>query len=145
MAKKKINREAASKSPAGPEQRKNVLGDLRRLKKLLELTQGFPELVVELAGEQHLAFKVRKKTLAWYLDSHHDDGIVCLCAKSTKARQQELIAQNPGRYFYPQYVGPSGWVSLRLDQPRVEWPEVLDLLVTAYRLQAPKKLSAELG
>jgi hypothetical protein len=135
-----------AKAKASPQlNRKNVLGDPQRLQQLLDLTKGFPELQVELAGEQHLAFKIRKKTLAWYLDSHHDDGIVCLCAKNTKTRQQELIAQHPDRYFYPQYVGPSGWVALRLDQAEVAWNEVLDLLVTAYRLQAPKKLAEQLG
>lgn len=126
-------------------QRKNVLGDLQRLRQLLELAAGFPELKVELAGEQHLKFSVRGKGLAWYLDDHHGDGIVCLCAKNTKQRQQELIKLHPDRYFYPAYVGPSGWVGLRLDQAEIRWPEALDLLVQAYRLQAPKKLADQLG
>ena len=128
-----------------PAKRKNVLGDPARLKKLLKLVDGLPEVTVELAGEQHLAFKIRKKTFAWFLDSHHDDGIVCLCAKNKGPRQQELIAQHPDRFFYPQYVGPAGWVALRLDQPTIDWGEALDLLLTAYRLQAPKRLAEQLG
>jgi len=125
--------------------RKNVLGDPARLKQLLNLVKGLPETGVELAGEQHLTFKVRKKTFAWYLDSHHDDGVVALWAKNTRQRQAELIASGPKRYFYPQYVGPSGWVGLRLDQRELDWGEVTALLIEAYRLQAPKKLAAEVG
>jgi phosphoribosylglycinamide formyltransferase-1 len=132
-------------APKPISKRKNVLGDPVRLKKLLELAKGLPEVVIELAGEQHLALKVRKKTFAWYLDSHHDDGIVCLCAKNTRARQGELIAAHGKRYFYPPYVGPSGWVSLRLDQPELDWGEVTALLIEAYRLQAPKRLAEEIG
>jgi len=125
--------------------RKNVLGDPNRLKQLLNLVQGLPEATVELAGEQHLSFKIRKKTFAWYLDSHHDDGVVALWAKNTRKRQAELIASGPRRYFYPQYVGVSGWVGLRLDQNEIDWGEVTALLIEAYRLQAPKSLAAEVG
>jgi hypothetical protein len=132
-------------APKSISHRKNVLGDPARLKQLLHLMKGLPEVVVELAGEQHLAFKIRKKTFAWYLDSHHDDGIVCLCAKNTRVRQGELIAAHGQRYFYPQYVGPSGWVGLRLDQPELDWGEVTAILIEAYRLQAPKKLAEEVG
>jgi phosphoribosylglycinamide formyltransferase-1 len=136
----------AKKQPASKpiSKRKNVLGDPARLKKLLQLAESLPEVVVELVGEQHLAFKVRKKTLAWYLDSHHGDGIVCLCAKSTLARQAELVAAHPDRYLVPAYVGHQGWVSLRLDQPDLDWGEVTALLLAAYRMQAPKKLVDEI-
>lgn len=134
---------AKKQAPSSVTQRQNVLGDPQRLRQLLKLVEALPEATSELAGTQHLAFKIRKKTFAWYLDSHHDDGIVCVCAKNTLLRQAELIAAGPKRYFIPQYVGHTGWVGLRLDQPEVDWEEVGALLMEAYRLQAPKRLLDE--
>lgn len=125
--------------------RKNVLGDPKRVAKLLEFVATLPEVKVELAGEQHLKFTVRKKSLAYLCDDHHGDGIVAVWAKSTRPRQQELVALHPGRFFVPPYVGPSGWVALRLDQKTIDWSEVAELLITAYRLQAPRKLADQIG
>ena len=121
--------------------RKHTPTDSARLARLRELASALPE--IKISGAQHFSFRIAKKTFAWYLYHHHDDGIVALCAKSTRARQQELIAAHPDRYFVPPYVGPSGWVGLRLDRPKVYWDEVLDVLVTAYRLQAPKRLARD--
>ena len=42
----------------------------------------------------------------------------------------------------PSYVGPRGWVALRLDTPKVDWDEVADLVTEAYLLAAPKRLAA---
>jgi hypothetical protein len=125
--------------------RKNVLADPKRVAKLLEFVASLPEVRVELAGEQHLKFTVRKKSLAYFCDDHHGDGIVAVWAKSTRLRQQELVTQFPKRFFVPPYVGPSGWVGLRLDQRAVDWGEVAQLLISAYRLQAPRKLADQIG
>jgi len=40
----------------------------------------------------------------------------------------------------PAYIGPSGWVGLRLDRPTVDWTEVKELLQGSYAQIAPKKL-----
>ncbi len=43
----------------------------------------------------------------------------------------------------PPYVGPRGWVGLRLDGPSPDWQEAEGVLVESYLLTAPKKLAAE--
>jgi hypothetical protein len=115
-----------------------VLGDPERLAQLIGICEDFPE--VEASGDQHIAFRVRKKTFAYYQDDHHGDGIVCLNCKSTRERQAELVGRHPERYFVPDYVGAKGWVALRLDLPEVDWEEVEGLVFAAYLLQAPKRL-----
>ena len=115
-----------------------------RLAKLRELCSTLPQVKFEPVGERHFAMKVGPKTFAWYLNDHHGDGMVSVCAKSTLARQRELVAADPQRYFVPAYVGKAGWVGLRVDLPRVDWGPVLELLVAAYRFQAPRRLVAEL-
>jgi phosphoribosylglycinamide formyltransferase-1 len=41
----------------------------------------------------------------------------------------------------PAYIGPRGWVALRLDIPGVDWNEVSELVRGSYRLVAPQKLA----
>lgn len=59
--------------------------------------------------------------------------------KCTKVNQQLLIASDPGRYFSPPYVGPSGWVGVYLDG-KPDWKSVKELLYDAYLSIAPVKL-----
>jgi phosphoribosylglycinamide formyltransferase-1 len=118
------------------------LGDPARLARLLELCQALPE--VDISGAPHVAFRIGKKTFAYYLDNHHGDGIVSICCKSTLDRQGEWVKRHPDRYYVPAYVGPKGWVALRLDLPRIDyWDEVANLLFAAYRLQAPRRLAEQ--
>lgn len=57
--------------------------------------------------------------------------------------QEELVAQEPDRFFRPPYVGHRGWLGVWLDVP-VDWAEIRAIVVEAYRMVAPKKLLAEL-
>lgn len=49
------------------------------------------------------------------------------------------MEQEPDRFYRPPYVGPSGWVGVRLDR-KVDWDEVRGLLTESYRKVAPKTL-----
>ncbi len=124
--------------PTGP---KTSSRDRDRLAKLLGICEALPE--IDVWGDQHLAFRIRGKTFAWYLSDHHGDGIVSICCKATPEHQGKLVARDPERYYVPSYVGPKGWVALRLDLPRIDWGEVAKLLFDAYRLQAPRRLAAQ--
>ena len=57
--------------------------------------------------------------------------------------QEHLVATDPERFFRPPYVGHRGWVGVYLDGP-VDWPQLADLLLDAYRLTAPARLRAAL-
>lgn len=114
----------------------------QRLGKLLDLCTTLPEVTVAPWGD-HLMVQVRKKTFAYYLNNHHGDGKVALCAKSLMPRQRELIAEDPDRYYSPAYLGVSGWVGARMDLPRVDWPVIKDLVKGAWLLQAPRKLAEQ--
>jgi len=107
---------------------------------VLAICGGFPE--VTTGGGQHLAFRVRNKTFAWYLEDHHGDGRVALCCKAAPGEQQALVAADPVRYYRPAYLGPRGWVAVRLDLDDVDWGEVAELALEAYRRTAPKRLLA---
>ena len=116
-------------------------GKDRRLVRLTKICLALPEVTQQLAGH-HVCFLVRKKTFAYYLDNHHGDGIVAVTARVLPGDNEALIAAQPDRFYMPAYIGPRGWVALRLDLGTIDWDEVAELVATSYRLIAPKRLAA---
>jgi hypothetical protein len=108
--------------------------------RLAVICHGFPE--VTSSGDQHVAFQVRGKTFAWYLDDHHGDGRRALCCKAAPGEQEALVASDPERFYRPAYLGARGWVAVSLDLDEVDWEEVAELVLDAYRLTAPRRLAA---
>jgi hypothetical protein len=111
-----------------------------RLKRISTICLSLPQVTREITGH-HVAFNVCKKTFAYFLDNHHGDGIVGLVCKVLPGDNAALIAANPAKFYMPAYVGPRGWVGLRLDVGRVNWSEAVDLIRHSYLIVAPKKLS----
>jgi hypothetical protein len=111
------------------------------LKTVSKLALALPEASRKIHGS-HAGFLVRKKTFAYFLDNHHGDGIVSICCKVLPSENTALAAAQPKRYYLPAYIGPRGWVALRLDAGKIDWNEVRDLLLGSYLLTAPKRLAA---
>ena len=88
-------------------------------------------------------FRVKNKLFAHYRNNHHGDGRVAAWLKSVPDQQMDLVESDPDRFFVPPYVGPSGWIGVRLDK-RADWAVVSDLVEEAYRMTAPKRLLVEL-
>jgi hypothetical protein len=92
-----------------------------------------------------------KKTFASFHDNHHGDGRIAVWIKSDADTQEGLVEANPSLFFIPPYVGPSGWLGVRLDghgrgdsQDRVDWDVVAGLLEDGYRAVAPKRALRQL-
>ena len=113
-----------------------------RRRRLSAMLRQLPE--VEESGDQHSKFTVRGRTVAYYLDDHHGDGVVAVDCKAPPGMQAELVSRDPDRYHVPAYLGAKGWVGLRLDLEEVDWDEVEELVIDSYRLVAPKRLAATL-
>lgn len=111
-----------------------------RLEKLALICLSFPQAIRENKGS-HSAFLVSKKVFVYYLNDHHGDGIVAFCCKVMPGENKQLIASNPQKFYMPAYIGPRGWVALRLDRRTVDWTEVNELVRCSYMLTAPKRLS----
>ena len=110
-----------------------------RLTRLSEIALALPEATRQVHGS-HAQFLVRKRPFAYFLDSHHGDGIVGVSCKVMTGDNNSLVAAQPKRFYLPAYIGSRGWVALRLDVGRIDWSEVRDLLVGSYLLIAPKTL-----
>lgn len=111
------------------------------LQRLTAIALALPEARRELSGS-HASFRVRKKTFAYFLDNHHGDGIVAVTCKVLPGENAALAKAQPKRYYLPAYIGPRGWVALRLDLCNIDWSEVRELLLTSYLLTAPKRLGS---
>jgi phosphoribosylglycinamide formyltransferase-1 len=112
-----------------------------RLTRLSALCLSLPEAARELQAG-HAMFRVRARTFAYFLDDHHGDGKVALTVKVAPGENAELVATDSTRFFLPSYIGPKGWVALRLDAGEPDWVEVAELVTDSYRLVAPKRLAA---
>ena len=73
--------------------------------------------------------------------SRGDDGRVSMWCKAPPGSQAVLVGADPARFFVPPYVGPKGWIGMRLDGGP-DWAEVELLVRRSYGLIAPKRLAA---
>lgn len=80
-----------------------------------------------------------KKTFAVYHAGPYDEGRLGIWIKAEDGVQEELIESDPERFYRPKYVGPSGWVGVRLEGA-VDWGVVEALLVDGWRTVAPKRV-----
>jgi hypothetical protein len=115
-----------------------------RLKKVTTICLRMPEASREIT-KHHVAFLIRKKPFAYFLENHHGDGIAGLVCKVLRGDNTALIRSNPAKFYLPAYVGPRGWVGLRLDVGEVDWEEVEELVTHSYQMIAPKRLAAAIS
>ena len=116
----------------------------RSLTRLRKICLALPDAhEVEAWGEP--TFRVRNKMFAMYASgrSHHGGGRDAVWCKAGPGNQALMVRAEPGRFFVPPYVGPSGWVGIWLDST-VDWEDLAGLLEDAYRCVAPKRLVARL-
>ena len=113
----------------------------RPLTRLRKLALALPEAhEVEAWGEP--TFRVKNKLFAMYAaaNNHHGAGHHAVWVNCTPTNQSLMIGANPKRFFSPPYVGPSGWIGVRLDG-RVNWKTLADVLRDGYELTLSKTKS----
>ncbi len=103
------------------------------LDRLTKLCLALPGAECERKGS-HATFRARKTVFAYFLDNHHGDGIVAVACKANPGDNQALVRAQPERFYLPAYIGPRGWVALRLDVGKVDWAEVRELVGESYRI-----------
>lgn len=108
------------------------------------LALALPETNERISHGMPTFFIRDKKVFVSCVDDHHGDGIVGIWVGAAPGVQEELIEQEPDRFFRPPYVGHRGWVGVRLDVGRVDLDELREIITESFRLAAPKTLVKQL-
>jgi hypothetical protein len=110
--------------------------------RLAKICLALPE-ATQCDSGSHASFLVQKRVFAYFMNNHHNDGIVSIACKTLPGDNELLVAAQPERFYLPAYIGPRGWVALRLDRGKIDWDEVRELVTGSYRMIAPKRLLKE--
>ena len=105
---------------------------------LRKACMGLPN-VTERPSHGMPAWFVGKKQFAVFSNDHHGDGRIALVCAAPDGMQAMLVDSNPDAYYVPPYVGPAGWVGVRLDK-KLKWSEVASVIESAHAVCAQTKL-----
>jgi predicted DNA-binding protein (MmcQ/YjbR family) len=113
------------------------------LKRLREVCLALPEAFEKEAWGE-CTFRVTGGSMFAMTDNnHHGSGHVAVWVKAPAMVQEILVNSDAKRFFIPPYMGPKGWVGVRLDY-KVNWDEVAGILKDGYQMSAPKKLGGQI-
>jgi predicted DNA-binding protein (MmcQ/YjbR family) len=112
-------------------------------KSISRLCLAFPE-AEEFTSHGMPNYRVRGgEVFAMYAVNHHGDGRVALWLNTPDGMQDACVREEPKHFFVPPYVGPSGWLGLRLDKG-LAWKRVAPIVRAAYECVAPARLTGQL-
>jgi predicted DNA-binding protein (MmcQ/YjbR family) len=111
--------------------------------RLRAICLALPEATEKLAWSEP-TWRVRGKLFAQLDDHHHGADHLAVWLPAPLGEQEAMIFTDPERFFRPPYVGPRGWVGVRIDG-KVDWSVVARLVTQAYSLVAPPRLREALG
>jgi hypothetical protein len=116
----------------------------RTLDQLRELCFALPEVTERLShGSPSFFIRDKKVLCSFHPHGVHGEHDLSMWAPAPVGVQQQLVEAEPERFYRPPYVGPRGWIGVRLDRD-VDWDEIDGILREAYRLVAPKTLVKQL-
>lgn len=82
------------------------------------------------------------KFFAIMWNRHHGEESIGLLVKcSGQDEMAQLIEAEPDLYFRPAYYGPSDWIGIKVDRPRVDWDHVAQWLQRSWLSMAPPRLT----
>ena len=107
--------------------------------RLRKICLAFPETSERLSHSAPTWFFKGKKSFLMLLHhGHHQNQFPHFWCAAGPGVQEDLIAEDPLRFFRPPYVGSRGWLGVRLDG-KPDWALIERLCAEAYRVVAGKK------
>lgn len=80
---------------------------------------------------------MRKRVFCMFANNHHNDGHVAVWIPTEPGLQATLLRSEPKKYFYPPYVGVSGWIGIELNEVSDE--ELAAHVVDAWKMMEAKQ------
>ena len=110
------------------------------LKRLREIALALPEADEKLSHGAPCFFIEKGKSFAYFSHNHHGNGETAALVKTSGVEEQAmLIEADPALYYKPPYLGPSGWIAIRLAGEDTDWNHVADRVATSWELAAPRR------
>lgn len=111
------------------------------LDRVREIALALPEAAERLSHGSPGFHIAKGKFFAYFWDNHHDDGETAVMVKTSGPEEQAmLIEADPDLYYKPPYLGPSGWVAMRVVGDDVDWDRVADRIAASWEMVAPRRL-----
>lgn len=107
---------------------------------IVDIVEGFSEVLVTSAESANLKLEVRGVLFAQYLENQDSNGRLAINCKAKPGIAFDFVDQNPVLFHIPKHLGKKGWLGIWVDQPNVNWSEIKAILFDAYRIVAPKSL-----
>lgn len=108
----------------------------RALARARKLCLALPDTEEKIAwGEP--TWRVGGRLFAMFANDHHGDGRIALWCNAPEGAQRDIVASDPEHFFVPPYVGPSGWIGMRLDKKLSE-KAVAAVIAQAYETTRAK-------
>lgn len=96
----------------------------------------------EIESHGRPSFAARGKTFVMFMDNHHGDGRLAIWCKAPPGAQEMLVESDPERLFVPPYLGPRGWVGVRLEGD-VDWGMVRATIEEGHAMSAPQRVAVK--
>ena len=106
--------------------------------RLRAICLALPEATEKISHGEPTWF-VRGKVFAMLDDHHHGADRLAVWLPAALGVQDLVVKSDAKRFFVPPYVGPRGWIGVRIDG-RPAWKLVTTLVRDAYAQVAPKRL-----
>ncbi|MDB5695655.1 MAG: hypothetical protein JWN21_1198 [Sphingomonas bacterium] len=115
----------------------NPDADLERLR---AIALKLPEAAERSSHGSPGFFITKGRFFAYFWHDVHGDGETAVVVKTGgREEQAQLIEHDPDFYYSPPYLGPSGWVAMRVG-PDADWDRVGDRVAQSWELVAPRRL-----
>lgn len=123
-------------SPDYPAELERLRAIALRLPETAErLSHGSPGFHIGAKG------KTGGKFFAYIWHNQHSDGETAVLVKCADRDEQAMLVEaDPDFYFVPPYLGPSGWVAMRVGAHDTDWDRIADRVATSWELVAPRRL-----
>ena len=123
--------------------RRRSLRTVGPVERLRSICLALPETAEKVAwGEP--TWRVRGRLFAQLDNHHHGAEHLAVWLPAPLGEQESMIFLDPVRFFRPPYVGPRGWVGVRIDR-RPNWTLIAAVVKQAYRVVAPSRLREAVG
>ena len=108
-----------------------MLTPAQTLTRIRRICLALPEATEKIAWGSP-TFRVRDRIFVMFVNDHHGDGRVAVWCNADRDAQVAIVEADPRRFFVPPYVGPRGWIGIRLDR-RPNWAVVSALVEEGHR------------